>query len=226
MRKKVVATALSLTLVFGIAIGVSAAPVLEKVSAHLHHTMNFVLDGQEWTPTGQDGRDLTPIVYEETTYLPVRAVGEAVGIAVDWDQETQSVILGERTGEFPITSEELDLNYSSFATVDKAYTVQNGVDYQSGIVLEQLNSASKDFDLVSNNKYQTLDLSIFALDKDEDYRVQISNESGVVLKDITLSPEQTSREFQVDIGGMKEITISAKSSLGGSSSLFITGSYQ
>lgn len=37
-----------------------------------------------------------PFVVDGTTYLPVRAVGEAVGKTVTWDGATQSVYLGEK----------------------------------------------------------------------------------------------------------------------------------
>ncbi|MGE4213814.1 MAG: Ltp family lipoprotein [Anaerotignaceae bacterium] len=41
-----------------------------------------------------------PFVVNGTTYLPVRAVGEAVGKSVTWDGATQSVYLGEK----PVTT--------------------------------------------------------------------------------------------------------------------------
>jgi len=34
-----------------------------------------------------------PFIYNERTYLPVRAVAEALGLHVDWDEETSTVIL-------------------------------------------------------------------------------------------------------------------------------------
>ena len=39
--------------------------------------------------------DKEPFIYEGTTYLPVRAVGEAVGKNVTWDAASKTVILGE-----------------------------------------------------------------------------------------------------------------------------------
>lgn len=37
--------------------------------------------------------DVAPQLINERTCLPIRAVVEAFGIAVDWDQETQSVLI-------------------------------------------------------------------------------------------------------------------------------------
>ena len=38
--------------------------------------------------------DGKPFIYDGTTYLPVRAVGEAIGKEVSWDGNTNTVILG------------------------------------------------------------------------------------------------------------------------------------
>lgn len=39
-----------------------------------------------------------PFIYNGTTYLPVRAAGEALGENVHWDGSTKSVYIGERPG--------------------------------------------------------------------------------------------------------------------------------
>ena len=41
------------------------------------------------------GNQVEPFIYEGTTYLPVRAVGEALGLDVNWDGDTSTVYLGE-----------------------------------------------------------------------------------------------------------------------------------
>lgn len=42
--------------------------------------------------------DKEPFIYDGTTYLPVRAVGEAIGKEVSWDGNTNTVILGGKAG--------------------------------------------------------------------------------------------------------------------------------
>lgn len=51
--------------------------------------IKIVVDGKELKT------DKEPFIYEGTTYLPVRAVGEAVGKNVTWDAASKTVILGE-----------------------------------------------------------------------------------------------------------------------------------
>lgn len=57
--------------------------------------IRLVVDGKEVTPKDANGKVVEPFAYNGTTYLPVRAVGEALGKTVRWDGETQTVHLGE-----------------------------------------------------------------------------------------------------------------------------------
>ena len=46
------------------------------------------------TPKDASGNVVEPFIYNGTTYLPVRAVGEALGQEVYWDNATKSVYIG------------------------------------------------------------------------------------------------------------------------------------
>ena len=41
------------------------------------------------------GKKIEPFIYNGTTYLPIRAVGEALGKQVQWDQNTKTAFLGD-----------------------------------------------------------------------------------------------------------------------------------
>ncbi len=51
------------------------------------------LNGSEVIPKDANGNIVEPFLINGTTYLPVRAVGEAMGLNVDWDGETSTVKL-------------------------------------------------------------------------------------------------------------------------------------
>lgn len=55
----------------------------------MFNNIKIVVDGKELKT------DKEPFIYEGTTYLPVSAVGEAVGKNVTWDAASKTVILGE-----------------------------------------------------------------------------------------------------------------------------------
>ena len=59
-----------------------------------YNNIKITLDGKQITPRDGQGNIVEPFVYNGTTYLPVRAISNALGIAVDWDASTQTVILG------------------------------------------------------------------------------------------------------------------------------------
>lgn len=61
--------------------------------------VRIVIDGKEYTPTDANGNAVQPMIYNGTTYLPVRAVSNAFGKAVYWDGEESTVYLGKMDGK-------------------------------------------------------------------------------------------------------------------------------
>lgn len=51
------------------------------------------LDGKILELKDSQGNKITPIVYNGTTYLPVRAIAESLGKEVQWDEKTNTVII-------------------------------------------------------------------------------------------------------------------------------------
>ena len=61
--------------------------------------VDLVVDGIPIVPKDANGNVVEPFIYEGTTYLPVRAVGEALGKTVSWDGATKTVYIGNVPGE-------------------------------------------------------------------------------------------------------------------------------
>ncbi len=78
-------------------------------------------DGVEFTPYDITGNIVEPFIYEGTTYLPVRAVGEALGRDVSWDNDTSTVIIsGKPSKKLKLTSEiPLSMNREKFEIYKK-----------------------------------------------------------------------------------------------------------
>lgn len=72
---------------------VFAEPISKDITA-LYSNIKIYVDGILIQPKDANGEKVEPFVYNGTTYLPVRAVGEALGKTVKWRGETQSVYLG------------------------------------------------------------------------------------------------------------------------------------
>ena len=80
-------------LLFG---GTTLAIVGTKSISVLYRDISIVIDGKEIIPKDINGKVVEPFIYEGTTFLPVRAISEALGKKVDWDAQTSTVYVGEK----------------------------------------------------------------------------------------------------------------------------------
>lgn len=60
-----------------------------------YRDIKIYIDGDLLTPKDASGALVEPFIYNGTTYLPARAISEALGKTVEWDEETNSVYIGE-----------------------------------------------------------------------------------------------------------------------------------
>ena len=63
--------------------------------------VNIYVDDTKLNPKDANGNPVEAFIYNGTTYLPVRAVGEAVGKTVQWEGKTSSVYIGKHTSDKP-----------------------------------------------------------------------------------------------------------------------------
>ena len=93
------------------------AQSIEKTITAVYNNIKIIVNGEEITPTDVNGNIVEPFIADGTTYLPVRALANALGQEVFWDGETNSVYIGEmpEKEEVPETEPE------------KAYSVNNKI---------------------------------------------------------------------------------------------------
>ncbi len=87
MKRNVVLVLLVMTVLS--AVGYAAAPTLEAVVSDVIIELN----GQTLKLVDANGDEVKPLIVNGTTYLPVRAIGENLGLEVGWDGETRTVKL-------------------------------------------------------------------------------------------------------------------------------------
>ena len=101
MKKQIVALILSLVFIFALA-STAAAVSETKITAELiYRDIKIMLNGEEIQPKDATGKDVEPFIIDGTTYLPVRAVSNALGLEVGWDDATSTVSLTEPEPENP-----------------------------------------------------------------------------------------------------------------------------
>ena len=90
----------------------------EKVEALLSKKISIVFNGELKSFSDVNGKVVYPILYDGTTYLPVRALSNLFDNAVTWDSETNRILLGK--GE---------MDTSTIKTIDKFLSSENETIY-------------------------------------------------------------------------------------------------
>lgn len=63
--------------------------------------VNVYVDDVLVEPRDANGNPVEVFVYNGTTYLPIRAIGNALGKTVQWDAKTSSAYVGKHSGDKP-----------------------------------------------------------------------------------------------------------------------------
>ncbi len=104
--KKIVALILAVALVAGL--GLAGAANFAEKDITVKHGVTIYHEGSVLEATDVNGETVEPFIYEGTTYLPIRAVAETLGLDVDFDLESGSVYLTELAGDTAKSAEYLE----------------------------------------------------------------------------------------------------------------------
>lgn len=90
--KKLLALALAFTMLLGI-ISTTTAATGKKALNATYKNISITLNGKKITLKDVNGKTVEPFLIDGTTYVPVRAVSEALGLDVDWNGKDNTVVL-------------------------------------------------------------------------------------------------------------------------------------
>jgi hypothetical protein len=112
--------------------GVYAGTKLEQISAYLNHDITFKINGQAHSFTDSNGKTLTPITYQNVTYLPLRAVSNALDVQVTYDATHSQISLGSgQKDQNNNSNEELSsvtYNDAQLKVIKKAFAQFDGFE--------------------------------------------------------------------------------------------------
>lgn len=183
--------------------------------------MKFKVNGKPFQPQNEKGAVIAPIIYNGSTYLPVRAVSGALGVAVEYDAKNNTVLLGEKLDGIPIA----DSASSSHRTKDPQLTTYNGKDYKDVYFNNASGTRGASFMLYPEGKYQKLYLQAAAIGEDiEEFFVQDSD-TDIKLKIDSIAVSEGMKTFEIDISGVDALFIHADVEDGGSLFVPLTTSY-
>ena len=164
--------------------------------------VKIVVNGKKINPTDANGNKVEPIIYNGTTYLPVRAVANALDMPVYWDGPNYTVYLGDTDGQLEYPTVDLEDMTCINGKIEKTdQLTDNYGNRYSRAVFNGWYSTETEYLL--NMKYSRFKATLYMPEKQ---RYSSSNDSGYFKiiadgKTIYTSPEMTksSRPVEIDV---------------------------
>lgn len=217
---KFLISAVAVALVVGITTGALAASGSYYIEALLNKDITVEYNGKEQTFTDVNNKQVWPLTYDGTTYLPVRAVAKLFDTTVDWDGATNKVILGKTVsnGNYLIdvpssdstlacyweyeSGDTFKWKVSSSSSKTKSYEFDNSALKWENWAGDESDTDSKrmKFDVEG---YNTLTFTVWA---SAPMTLYIHGDNGKVIKSYSLTKEQLKEDIEVNIKGVDEIS--------------------
>ena len=134
--KDMLAGALIVTAVAALAVPALAATGSRNVRVD-YSDIKLVINGETVTPRDGDGNVVEPFTIDGTTYLPVRAVANALGMDVSWNGSTHTVTLtggvNDSYGDYigKARAKEIALDHAGLTYSDVSF-VRVELDWEDG----------------------------------------------------------------------------------------------
>ena len=214
-------------LIYSLILGcVSVAANLQKEIDITYRDIKLRIDGDEVIPRNAVGTVVEPFIYDGTTYLPVRAVSEALGRNVNWDGETSTVIIKDkelRKVKAKLIKTTEGSRYHDFLKDGDHFTgffpnISFAYDY-NGYPSLSFDKPEMTYELPEGTSFLsgTLMPIRYYLDDDDDFRLydshayhmKISTLSGKILYNATVTAIDTEPiDFEIFTKGADKIVIS------------------
>lgn len=158
--KSFVCGLLVMAMIITLAMPVSAA--LTRSSITIDSGIRIVVDGKELVPKDVNGRTVDVFASQGTTYLPVRAISDALGKAIYWDGPSFTVYVGNMDGklEYPtvLLRDLKSVNDSPGAASSQMLTDNYGNSYNTALSNKTTNYTDRhtSMEFLVNMKYSRL----------------------------------------------------------------------
>lgn len=167
--------------------------------------IKLVVDGVPITPKDSNGSTVEPFIYNGTTYLPVRAIGEALDKQVTWDGKTKTVYIGEGPRQVMYL---LDVcpPYEKSCFYTPTTVEMTGKTYTHAFTMTGSGYALFNLD----GKYSTLEFDFGHKDgssmygKGREYSFYLD---GKLVKTITGDPESLVKHYTIDLNNALQMKI-------------------
>ena len=147
-KTRIVAVVLAVCLL--LSVSVAAASAIKKNIVANYMDIKLVVNGITVTPKDANGTVVEPFIADGTTYLPVRALAEALGEEVEWDGVNKIVYVGENPNKvlyLPTACPAYEGNAELCTSLNGKSFKMAGSEYTNG------------FDFYANNYYELFNLN-------------------------------------------------------------------
>ncbi len=93
MKKKRFWLVIAAVSILSLFVGAFGAGLISEIKAELRRDFSIVVDGEKMVFKNVDGEVVYPILFDGTTYLPIRAIGELMGKTVYWYESDKRIEL-------------------------------------------------------------------------------------------------------------------------------------
>ncbi len=230
MSKKMIFTlVITIALSFTLGAIVNADGGLTRLTeVYLNNDISVVINGTLFNAKDpQDGSVYVPLTYKGRTYLPLRAVAEAVGLPVDYDDATKTAYLGTKPNTIGGTVQEVYINatpeyggaadrYVTKKINAEKLTTSTGKIFEFGYCGDTGRFMQSTFQC--DFKYKRLKFTLYSawdqeeLDtgyakEDTPLKLHIQDEHGTYIKKIDDIKHGTEIEFDIDCIDYKSLTV-------------------
>lgn len=209
-NKKIVST-LAIILILSTVVIASSRVANIKV---VYDNIKIVVDGKEvHFGSDSEGKKIEPFIYNGTTYLPVRAVGEAVGKEVSWDQSSKTVFLGSaavNNNFTQVNTEEKDLvnTLNAFNETSRVHVYKSGKN--KGIELNLWDDTDSHVNYNLDGKYTNISCLVGVENASKKGYLKFIGD-GRMLAEYQIESDKMADNVNVDVSGVKNLMIQLNS---------------
>ena len=208
MKKRIPA----IILMFALFLTTSYAANTYRKTITVTSGVNVEFNNEAIDMTDANGKAVEAFIYNGTTYVPIRAVSNMLGIDVDWDGPSNTVLLG-KTGTAKDFIEDLEPYYTSgvyrYTAKDATSRTIAGKKYSTYMVRSfgRTDYCAK-YDL--GGKYTTLTFSAYTEESMSGGNyIQLFGDNDELIANLEITPKALPETYTVDLTGVTQLTISS-----------------
>lgn len=180
-----------------------AASALKAIQVYTGITLYY--DGVKFEPKDAGGHKVEPLLYNGTTYLPVRAISNLFGEDINWDGNTWSVYIGDMPGKKTYLGTDLE-PYDRWGYDAPTTFSMDGKTYVNGFTFGWYESyAIWNLD----GKYKTLEFDIGHTANFQYDKQALIYLDGTLVKTISVKGEEMVKHVSVPLNGALQLKMMA-----------------